>query len=63
MITTEFFGTLAEAEAFQPCGIVWKEVYGLDRPGTVQKYRDELSDALAHERNIDGCRAVVKMWR
>ena len=63
MITTEFFRTVKEAEAFQPCGVVWKEVYSLDKPGSERKFLEERDDAISHERKISGFRAVVKIWR
>ena len=63
MKITEFFGTLTEAEAFRPvCS--WKEVYGLDKPGTVNKFKDEQDEAIAWERyGAEKARAVVVFYR
>ena len=62
--TTEFFKTLEEAEAFKPiCS--YKEVYGLEKPGTVLAFISEKNFSIYNEgRNeAKGSRAVVKMWR
>ena len=61
-VTTEFFETLEEAEAFRPiCADM--DVYGLDKPGTVHAFIHERDWAMALGRVVDNARAVVKMWR
>jgi hypothetical protein len=63
MATTEFFKTLAEAEAFQPI-CLGKDVFGLDKPGTVRKFREWQDDAIANERYYaEKARAVVVIYR
>ena len=66
--STEFFKTLAEAEAFSPCGVCWKEVYSLDKPGTIKKFKEYRDDAMFWERYRGGfleneARAVVVFGR
>ena len=64
MVTTEFFKTLKEAEEFKPiCN--YKEVYSLDKPGTVLAFISERDFAIYNEcRNeAKGARAVVLMYR
>ena len=64
MVTTEFFESLAEAEAFQPSRVLDSEVYGLDKPGTVGKFREWQDEAVAWDRYYAyKARAVVVMWR
>lgn len=62
--TTEFFKTLKEAEGFRPiCRD--KEIYSLDKPGTVLAFISERDHAIYNEcRNeAKGTRAVVIMYR
>lgn len=63
MISTVFFKTLQEAQAFQP-RCVAKEVYSLDMPKTAKKFREWQDDAIAWERHeaLDA-RAVVVIYR
>lgn len=65
MPSTEFFKTLAEAEAFQPARILGKEVYGLDKRGTAKKFREWRDDAISFARYAEtkDARAVVVIWR
>lgn len=63
MITTEFFKTLAEAKAFQPKAVA-TEVFGLDLPKTVKKFREWQNDAIACGRHeAEAARAVVVIYR
>ena len=65
MITTEFFKTLQEAKAFLPCRCRGWDVYSLDKPGTVNKFRVWQNDAIANERyaEAENARAVVVIYR
>ena len=63
MITIEFFKTLAEAKAFQPKAVA-TEVFGLDLPKTVKKFREWQNDAIACERHeAKIARALVVIYR
>ena len=65
MITAEFFKTLQEAKTFQPCGCNGLNIYSLDKPGTVKKFREWQDDAIANERYAEAknARAVVVIYR
>ena len=64
MITTEFFKTVQEAKAFLPCRCNGWDIYSLDKPGTVKKFREWQDDAIACERNeAEKARAVVVIYR
>lgn len=65
MISTEFFKTLKEANEFRPCGCRCWDVYSLDKPGTVNKFRAWQDDALAHDRYNEArdAHAVVVIYR
>lgn len=63
-ITTEFFRTLKEAEEFKPiCNL--KNVFGKDKPGTVEAFKFWLYDAISYgrEKEVKNARAVVVMYR
>jgi len=63
MITTEFFKTLKEAEGFQPI-CKSRDIFSLDKRGTVKEFNSWLNDAIASERKgLEGVRAVVVMYR
>lgn len=64
MITTEFFKTLKEAEEFKPiCNE--KEVFSLDKFGTIRDFRMWHDEAVSCGRFSDGMdyRAVVVIYR
>jgi hypothetical protein len=63
MITTEFFKTLKAVEEFKPiCNA--KDIFSLDKRGTVKEFKSWLNDAIASDRQgINGVRAVVVMYR
>lgn len=64
MITTEFFLTLSEANAFIPARCNGWDVFGLDKPGTVRKFREWQDDAISFERHeAEKARAVVVIYR
>lgn len=64
MIATEFFKTLEEAKLFRPVRCIGLDVYGLDKPGTIKKFREWQDDAIAWERNeAETARAVVVIYR
>ena len=59
-LSTEFFKTLQEAETFKPCGVCFKEIYSLDKRGTVKKFREYQDEAFFYGRNeAYNARAVV----
>lgn len=64
MITTEFFKTLKEAEEFKPI-CVDKEIYSLDKRGTVFAFMCERDFAIYYECRNEAkeSRAVVLMYR
>lgn len=64
MISTEFFPTLAEAEAFFPTRCNGWDIFSLDKPCTVKKFREWQDDAIAYERHeAEKARAVVVIYR
>lgn len=64
MISTEFFDTLAEAKTFMPCRCRGWDIFSLDKPGTINKFKAYQDDAIAHERYYaEKARAVVVIYR